>query len=98
MLADTARQLDGEPAALADRALDQQPPLVRLNDSVADSQPQPGSGDAAATKRALGRHKRLKDMIADFFGDAAAGIHHRQLGPVIQLAGHHRYYTALWPH
>jgi hypothetical protein len=63
------REEDLEGRAPVDHTGQLDPPAVRLDDAVADRQPQAG-----ASADGLGREEQVEDLVADRFGDALASV------------------------
>ena len=80
------RQTNDERSALSDLALELNCSAVFFCDDVMCD----GQSLAAALAGFFGGEKRIEDAVADFFGDAGAGIFDVDFGPVAVLPGAER--------
>lgn len=79
-------QVKGEGRPLADLGLHVDPPLVVLDDFLADGQPQPGPLGLAVAGRAPGGEEGLEDLADVLLRDARAGVDHLEPNLVAGLA------------
>ena len=93
-------QVDAERRALAHLRLHFDPPLVVLDDLLADRQAQARALGLALLRRALGGEERLEDLREQLLGDARAGVDHLDANfePVVRRGGLDRERAAFAEH